>query len=89
MIAKFPGTCPVCNKAFEAGVTIDRVGDAGWGHYLCVHVKDSRQTGKSKKKRNGSAKAEAAFLANKARIESGETFRSQYPSTFRKKTKRE
>ncbi|MFJ5787939.1 hypothetical protein [Streptomyces hydrogenans] len=66
--AAHPGTCPACFKDYDKGTVITKLSD-GWGHRACAPRKPSA--------------AELAFARNKARIESGETFRSQKPSDWR------
>ncbi|MEU3481011.1 hypothetical protein AB0E66_22900 [Streptomyces sp. NPDC033753] len=66
--AAHPGTCPACLKDYDKGTVITKLSD-GWGHCACAPRKPSA--------------AELAFTRNKARIESGETFRSQKPSDWR------
>ncbi|MFF5393377.1 hypothetical protein ACFY5H_34600 [Streptomyces sp. NPDC013012] len=66
--AAHPGTCPACFKDYDKGTVITKVAE-GWGHRACAPRKPSA--------------AELAFARNKARIESGETFRSQKASDWR------
>ncbi|MFB6901522.1 hypothetical protein [Streptomyces hydrogenans] len=66
--AGHPGTCPVCLKDYDKGTVITKLAD-GWGHRACAPRKPSA--------------AELAFARNKARIESGETLRSQKSSDWR------
>ncbi len=67
--AAYPGTCPACFKGYAKGEIITKVTD-GWGHPGCAPRKLSA--------------AEREFARNKARIESGETFRGQKPSDWRR-----
>ncbi|PZT73058.1 hypothetical protein DNK56_34265 [Streptomyces sp. AC1-42W] len=67
--AAYPGTCPACFKDYAKGDVITKVTD-GWGHPGCA----PRQL----------SAAEREFARNKARIESGETFRGQKPSDWRR-----
>ncbi|WP_189867158.1 hypothetical protein [Streptomyces poonensis] len=67
--AACPGTCRACFKDYAKGEVITKVTD-GWGHPGCV----PRQL----------SAAEREFARNKARIESGETFRGQKPSDWRR-----
>ncbi|WP_432038643.1 hypothetical protein [Streptomyces cucumeris] len=67
--AVYPGTCPICFKAYDKGEVITRVTD-GWGHPGCAPAQLSP--------------AEREFARNKARIESGETYRAQKPSDWRR-----
>ncbi|MEU6353172.1 hypothetical protein ABZ896_28250 [Streptomyces sp. NPDC047072] len=67
--AAYPGTCPACLKDYDKGTVITKVGE-NWGHPGCAP-------------RQASA-AEREFARNKARIESGETFRSRKPSDWRR-----
>ncbi|MFE3591383.1 hypothetical protein ACFXOY_28215 [Streptomyces niveus] len=67
--AEFPGTCPACFKGYGKGEVITKVTD-GWGHPGCAPRQMSA--------------AEREFARNKARIESGETFRGQKPSDWRR-----
>ncbi|MFF7603340.1 hypothetical protein [Streptomyces mirabilis] len=64
----YPGTCPACFKDYGKGEVITKVTD-GWGHPGCAPRQMSA--------------AEREFARNKARIESGETFRAQKPSDWR------
>ncbi|MFF3129675.1 hypothetical protein ACFVRD_47655 [Streptomyces sp. NPDC057908] len=64
---QYPGTCPACFKNYGKGEVITKVTD-GWGHPACA----PRQL----------SAAEREFARNKARIESGETFRGQKPSDW-------
>ncbi|MER6523049.1 hypothetical protein ABT246_40340 [Streptomyces sp. NPDC001553] len=66
--AAYPGTCPACFKDYAKGEVITKVADS-WGHPGCA----PRQL----------SAAEREFARNKARIESGETFRGQKPSDWR------
>ncbi|MFJ9552087.1 hypothetical protein [Streptomyces erythrochromogenes] len=66
--AKYGGTCPACFKDYAQGEVITKVAE-GWGHPGCA----PRQL----------SAAEREFARNKARIESGETFRGQKPSDWR------
>lgn len=66
--AAYPGTCPACCKGYSKGEVISKVAD-GWGHPGCAPRRLSA--------------AEKEFARNKARIESGETFRSRKPSDWR------
>jgi hypothetical protein len=66
--AGFPGTCPSCLKDYAKGEVITKVAD-GWGHPGCAPRK--------------LAAGEREFARNKARIESGETFRARKPSDWR------
>ena len=86
MKARFPGNCPVCGKDFKVTDPIDQTAE-GWAHYRCVNVKPPTKAN-GKKKRNGSASALKVFEANKKRIESGETYRGQKPSDYRRNPKR-
>jgi hypothetical protein len=67
--AAYPGTCPACFKDYGKGEVIMKVGES-WGHPGCA----PRQL----------SAAEREFERNKARIESGETFRSRKPSDWRR-----
>lgn len=67
--AAYPGTCPACFKDYANGEVITKVTD-GWGHPGCAPRQMSA--------------AEREFARNKARIESGETFRGQKPSDWRR-----
>ncbi|MCA1221616.1 hypothetical protein [Streptomyces sp. 8L] len=67
--AAYPGTCPACFKDYAKGDVITKVTD-GWGHPGCAPRQMSA--------------AEREFARNKARIESGETFRAQKPSDWRR-----
>lgn len=67
--AAYPGTCPACFKDYAKGEVITKVTD-GWGHPGCAPRQMSA--------------AEREFARNKARIESGETFRGQKPSDWRR-----
>ncbi|MEU3480952.1 hypothetical protein ACI2LO_31515 [Streptomyces sp. NPDC033754] len=66
--AAYGGICPVCVKDYSKGEVITK-GPEGWGHPGCAPRKLSA--------------AEREFARNKARIESGETFRSQKTSDWR------
>ncbi|MFC8273858.1 hypothetical protein ACFUJR_15295 [Streptomyces sp. NPDC057271] len=66
--AKYGGTCPACFKDYAQGEVITKVAE-GWGHPGCA----PRQL----------SAAEREFARNKARIDSGETFRGQKPSDWR------
>lgn len=66
--ADYPGTCPACFKDYDKGAVITKVGET-WGHPGCA----PRQL----------SAAEREFERNKARIESGQTFRSRKPSDWR------
>ncbi|WP_432128379.1 hypothetical protein [Streptomyces sp. bgisy082] len=66
--AAHPGTCSACLKDYDKGTVITKVAE-GWGHRACAPRRPSA--------------AERAFARNKARIESGETFRSQKASDWR------
>ncbi|MFF1498217.1 hypothetical protein [Streptomyces sp. NPDC058304] len=66
--AAYPGTCPACFKDYGKGEVITKVTN-GWGHPGCA----PRQL----------SAAEREFARNKARIESGETYRAQKPSDWR------
>lgn len=67
--AAYPGTCPACFQGYGKGEVITKVSE-GWGHPGCAP-------------RHLSA-AEREFARNKARIESGETFRAQKSSDWRR-----
>ncbi|GAA3767198.1 hypothetical protein [Streptomyces chiangmaiensis] len=67
--AAYPGTCPACFKDYAKGEVITKVTDR-WGHPGCAFRQLSA--------------AEREFARNKARIESGETFRGQKPSDWRR-----
>lgn len=67
--AAYGGTCPACFKDYAKGEVITKVAD-GWGHPGCAPRPLSV--------------AEREFARNKARIESGETFRGQKPSDWRR-----
>ncbi|MCX4902387.1 hypothetical protein [Streptomyces sp. NBC_00892] len=67
--AAYPGTCPACFKDYAKGEVITKVTD-GWGHPGCAPRQMSA--------------AEREFARNKARIESGETFRGQKLSGWRR-----
>jgi hypothetical protein len=67
--AAYGGTCPACFKDYAKGEVITKVTE-GWGHPGCAPRKLSA--------------AEREFARNKARIESGETFRGQKPSDWRR-----
>ncbi|MGW2050825.1 hypothetical protein ACWCPF_37480 [Streptomyces sp. NPDC001858] len=67
--AAYPGTCPACFKDYDKGTVITKVGE-NWGHPGCAPRQPSA--------------AEREFERNKARIESGETFRSRKPSDWRR-----
>ncbi|MGW0963783.1 hypothetical protein ACWD4K_33310 [Streptomyces gelaticus] len=67
--AAYPGTCSACFKDYAKGEVITKVTE-GWGHSGCA----SRQL----------SAAEREFARNKARIKSGEMFRSQKPSGWRR-----
>ncbi|MGW6206291.1 hypothetical protein ACWF9B_21945 [Streptomyces sp. NPDC055089] len=67
--AAYGGTCPACFKDYAKGEAITKVTD-GWGHPGCAPRKLST--------------AEREFARNKARIESGETFRGQKTSDWRR-----
>ncbi|WP_189716425.1 hypothetical protein [Streptomyces chryseus] len=67
--AAYPGTCPACFKDYAKDEVITKVAD-GWGHPGCAPRPLSA--------------AEREFARNKARIESGETFRGQKPSDWRR-----
>ncbi|WP_198655462.1 hypothetical protein [Streptomyces geranii] len=67
--AAYPGTCPACFKDYDKGTVITKVGET-WGHPVCA----PRQL----------SAAEREFARNKARIESGEAFRSRKPSDWRR-----
>jgi hypothetical protein len=67
--AAYPGTCPACFKHYGKGEAITKVAD-GWGHPGCAPRKLSA--------------VEREFARNKARIESGETYRAQKPSDWRR-----
>ncbi|MFF1344078.1 hypothetical protein ACFVYT_40765 [Streptomyces sp. NPDC058290] len=66
--AAYLGTCPACFKDYGKGEVITKVTN-GWGHPGCA----PRQL----------SAAEREFARNKARIESGETYRAQKPSDWR------
>ncbi|MGW7695051.1 hypothetical protein ACWGMA_40565 [Streptomyces asiaticus] len=65
--AAYPGTCPACFKDYGKGEVITKATE-GWGHPGCAPRQMSA--------------AERDFARNKARIESGETFRAQNPSDW-------
>ncbi|MFB8105869.1 hypothetical protein ACFC3O_24045 [Streptomyces sp. NPDC056007] len=67
--AAYGGTCPVCFKDYAKGEVITKVTE-GWGHPGCAPRRLSAP--------------EREFARNKARIESGETFRGQKPSDWRR-----
>ncbi|MFF0142364.1 hypothetical protein ACFYRN_38735 [Streptomyces sp. NPDC005227] len=67
--AAYPGTCPACFKDYGKGDVITKV-IGGWGHPGCAPRQMSA--------------AEREFARNKARIESGETFRAQKASDWRR-----
>lgn len=67
--AAYGGTCPSCFKDYAKGEVITKVAD-GWGHPGCAPRPLSA--------------AEREFARNKARIESGDTFRGQKPSDWRR-----
>ncbi|WP_431777031.1 hypothetical protein [Streptomyces cucumeris] len=67
--AAYPGTCAACFKDYGKGEVITKLTD-GWGHPGCAPRKLSA--------------AEREFARNKARIESGATFRGQKPSDWRR-----
>ncbi|GLX49703.1 hypothetical protein Shyhy01_26530 [Streptomyces hygroscopicus subsp. hygroscopicus] len=67
--AAYPGACPACFKDYAKGEAITKVAD-GWGHPGCAPRQMSA--------------AEREFARNKARIESGETFRGRKPSDWRR-----
>ncbi|MEU5416055.1 hypothetical protein [Streptomyces clavifer] len=67
--AAYGGTCPACFKDYAKGEVITKVTE-GWGHPGCAPRPLSA--------------AEREFARNKARIESGETFRGQKPSDWRR-----
>lgn len=60
---------PACFKDYDKGTVITKVGE-NWGHPGCAPRQPSA--------------AEREFERNKARIESGETFRSRKPSDWRR-----
>lgn len=66
--AAYPGTCPTCFKDYDKGTVITKVGET-WGHPGCTPRQPSA--------------AEREFEQNKARIDSGQTFRSRKPSDWR------
>lgn len=66
--AAFAGTCPACLKDYGRSEVITKVTD-GWGHPGCAPRRLSA--------------AELEFARNKARIDSGEAFRSRKPSDWR------
>lgn len=66
--AAYPGTCPACLNDYDKSDVITKVAD-GWGHPACAPRRLSA--------------AEREFARNKARIESGETYRAQKPSDWR------
>ncbi|MFD4874561.1 hypothetical protein ACFWOB_14525 [Streptomyces sp. NPDC058420] len=67
--AAYPGTCPSCFRDYDKGTVITKVGE-NWGHPGCAPREPSA--------------AEREFERNKARIDSGETFRSRKPSDWRR-----
>lgn len=67
--ATSPGSCPACFKDYGKGTVITKVGES-WGHPGCA----PRQL----------SVVDREFERNKARIESGETFRSRKPSDWRR-----
>lgn len=67
--AAYGGTCPACFKDYSKGEVITKVTE-GWGHPGCAPRRLSA--------------AEREFARNKVRIESGETFRGQKPSDWRR-----
>ncbi|GAA4339871.1 hypothetical protein GCM10023086_75120 [Streptomyces venetus] len=67
--AAYPGICPACFKDYAKGEDLTKVTDH-WGHPACAPRQMSA--------------AEREFARNKARIESGETFRGQKPSDWRR-----
>jgi hypothetical protein len=66
--AAYAGTCPACSKGYGRGEVITKTTD-GWGHPGCAPRRLSA--------------AELEFARNKARIDSGEAFRSHKPSEWR------
>jgi hypothetical protein len=66
--AAYAGTCPACSKDYGRGEVITKTTD-GWGHPGCAPRRLSA--------------AELEFARNKARIDSGEAFRSRKPSDWR------
>ncbi|WP_371664751.1 hypothetical protein [Streptomyces sp. NBC_00280] len=67
--AAYAGTCPACFKDYGKGEVIRKAGES-WGLPGCA----PRQM----------SVAEREFARKKARIESGETFRSRKPSDWRR-----
>lgn len=67
--AAYPGICPACFKDYDKGTVITKVGE-NWGHPGCAPRQPSA--------------AQREFERNKARIDSGETFRSRKPSDWRR-----
>lgn len=63
-----PSTCPACLKDYGKGDIITKVTD-GWGHPGCAPRRPSA--------------AELTFAKNKARIDSGDSFRGHKPSDWR------
>jgi len=76
-VSRGKGKCKVCAKPIEPSQKSVRYQD-GWKH-----------ASHAAKKPSGSAvtRAEREFERNKARIESGETFASQKPSDWHRKSK--
>jgi hypothetical protein len=66
--AAYAGTCPACSKDYGRGEVITKTTN-GWGHPGCAPRRLSA--------------AELEFARNKARIDSGEAFRSRKPSDWR------
>jgi hypothetical protein len=71
--SRFPGKCPMCDEGYPAKTLVTKI-FAGWAHTLCVFPDSAAP----------SSAGAREFEENRAAILSGETFRSQKPSTWRR-----
>jgi hypothetical protein len=69
-------TCPLCEKPIGARETMETTAEGALAHARCV-------TGRKPSKPRRGRRDSNSFAANKARVESGETFRARKPSDWR------
>jgi hypothetical protein len=86
MKAKLNSVCHACKKPISLGETIVKE-SVGWVHLKCSVT--GKEPKKKPRKRTGLSKEpglspEVSFSENARRVNSGETFRSRKPSTYRR-----
>lgn len=71
-----PPTCPLCEKPIGTRETVETTPEGALVHAQCVTGKKPGKPRRGRRDSNG-------FTANKARVESGETFRGRKSSGWR------